>query len=481
MSQRRTVRSSVWMASLLGACALTAAGCGVEDDGSELAQLSEELKVAAAQGKFVRAERPIAGQYIVVFREDELTLRSQRASAVGLSMAQSVGAKVVHGYEHALQGFAAKMSEASVKALLADPRVSYIAEDGVVELEAVQANAPWGLDRIDQRNRPLSTTYVYNAMGTGVHAYVVDTGIRLTHAQFTGRIGNGFDAVTAGGNASDCNGHGTHVAGTIGGSTYGVAKGVTLHPVRVLGCTGSGSYAGVIAGIDWVTANHVKPAVANMSLGGGAYQPVDDAVTRSIAAGVTYAIAAGNNASNSCNYSPARTPNAITVGSTTSADAVSSFSNQGACVDLFAPGSSILSSWYTSDSATNTISGTSMATPHVAGVAALLLQATPNATPANIASQLVTLSTKNVITGVVAPAPNRLLYSNVYASSVCTPGYQTCDTCWAVGGNSTDDCIVQCNVLGTGWTEVENCGYAQNFPYSSSCLNSQPTPRCEWN
>ena len=484
MSGKIVVRTNLWK-FLLGASAASMAalaGCGMDEDAplSE-SQLSGELSAAAAKGKYVRAERPIPGQYIVVFREDSLALSAQSSSQIGLAMASSLGASMLHGYDHALHGFAAKMTARNVAALLSDPRVAYIAEDGEVQLEAVQAGAPWGLDRVDQRNLPLGGSYVYNATGQGVHAYVIDTGMRLTHSQYAGRVGNGFDAVTAGGNAADCNGHGTHVAGTIGGATYGVAKGVTLHPVRVLGCTGSGTFAGVIAGIDWVTANHVKPAVANMSLGGGAYQPVDDAVTRSIAAGVTYAIAAGNSSgANSCLYSPARTPNAITVGSTTSTDAVSSFSNQGACVDIFAPGSAVLSSWYTSDTATNTISGTSMATPHVAGAAALLLQASPYATPATIAAQLVTASTKNVLTGVVAPAPNRLLYSNVYASQVCTPGVQTCDACSAVGGNSAEDCIVQCNVIGSGWIEIENCGWAQNFPYSSSCYPAQP-PRCEWN
>ncbi len=481
MQKKTLVRSLGAVVFGAAAASLALSACGVEDDSAPAEdQLASELSAAVASGKLIRAPRPLPGKYIVALRDDALGLSS--ASALGAELASSVGAKRTAEFHHTLRGFAGEISERGVAALLADPRVAYVAEDGVVELAATQTSAPWGLDRIDQRALPLSGTYVYNATGAGVHAYILDTGIRLTHSQFTGRIGAGYDAVTAGGTAADCHGHGTHVAGTVGGATYGVAKGVTLHPVRVLDCGGSGSYSGVIAGIDWVTANHIKPAVANMSLGGGAYQPVDDAVTRSIAAGVTYAIAAGNSyGANACNYSPARTPAAITVGATTSTDAVSSFSNQGSCVDLFAPGSSILSAWWTSDTAANTISGTSMATPHVAGVAALLLQASPSATPATIASQLVTLSTKNALTGVVSPAPNRLLYSNVYASQVCTAGYKTCSSCWTVGGNSAEDCIVQCNILGTGWVEVENCGWAQNFPYSSSCLDSQPEPRCEWN
>ena len=207
---------------------------------------------------------------------------------------------------------------------------------------------------------------------------MIDTGIRASHQEFAGRIGNGFTAITDGQGTNDCNGHGTHVAGTTGGTTYGVAKQVTLHPVRVLSCSGSGSNSGVIAGVDWVTANHVKPAVANMSLGGGVSTALDNAVQNSIAAGVSYAVAAGNSNANACNYSPARAANAVTVGSTTSSDARSSFSNFGTCVDLFAPGSSITSAWYTSNTATNTISGTSMASPHVAGALALYLHDEPD-------------------------------------------------------------------------------------------------------
>uniref|UniRef100_UPI003467EDD9 Extracellular serine proteinase n=1 Tax=Thermus sp. (strain Rt41A) TaxID=32063 RepID=UPI003467EDD9 len=278
-------------------------------------------------------------------------------------------------------------------------------------MAAVQSPATWGLDRIDQRTLPLDGRYTYTATGAGVHAYVVDTGILLSHQEFTGRIGKGYDAITPGGSAQDCNGHGTHVAGTIGGTTYGVAKGVTLHPVRVLDCNGSGSNSSVIAGLDWVTQNHVKPAVINMSLGGGASTALDTAVMNAINAGVTVVVAAGNDNRDACFYSPARVTAAITVGATTSTDYRASFSNYGRCLDLFAPGQSITSAWYTSSTATNTISGTAMATPHVTGAAALYLQWYPTATPSQVASALLYYATPNVVKNAGRYSPNLLLYT----------------------------------------------------------------------
>jgi subtilisin family serine protease len=301
------------------------------------------------------------------------------------------------------------MSEAEAEALSLDFRVKYVEEDGVMQASATQSNPPWGLDRIDQRNRPLSATYTYNWTGSGVRVYVIDTGIRTTHTQFGGRASNVFDAF--GGNGVDCNGHGTHVSGTVGGSTYGVAKSALLRGVRVLNCSGSGSTSGVIAGVDWVTSNHINPAVANMSLGGGASTTLDNAVNNLSNSGVAIAVAAGNSNVDACSSSPARAANAITVGSTTSTDARSSFSNFGTCVDLFAPGSSILSSWFSSDTATATLSGTSMASPHVAGVAALYKQANPSASAATIRNAIVNNATSGVISGAGTGSPNRLLYS----------------------------------------------------------------------
>ena len=354
------------------------------------------------------AKDVIPGKYIVVL-EKSAKMSDVRGAA---KVSRARGGEVDRQYQSAMRGFSAKLSAEALASLRQDSRVAFIEADRRVRLSDTQTGATWGLDRIDQRNLPLNGTYVYNAKGAGVKAYIIDTGIRLTHSQFGGRAISGYDAID-GGSADDCNGHGTHVAGTVGGSTYGVAKSVQLVAVRVLNCQGSGTNSQVIAGIDWVTGNHLagQPAVANMSLGGGASSALDTAVNNSINDGVTYAIAAGNSNANACSYSPARVANAITVGSTTSTDARSSFSNYGSCLDIFAPGSSITSAWYTSDSATNTISGTSMATPHVAGVAALYLQGAPTASPPTVRSAIVSSATPGVVTNAGSGSPNLLLYS----------------------------------------------------------------------
>jgi len=317
--------------------------------------------------------------------------------------------KVKHVYKHAINGFSVEMSEADAEALSEDFRVALVEEDGVMTADATQTNPPWGLNRIDQRNLPLNTTYNYNWTGSGVRVYVIDTGIRTSHTQFGGRASNVFDAF--GGSGADCNGHGTHVSGTVGGSTYGVAKSALLRGVRVLDCNGSGSTSGVIAGVDWVRQNHIAPAVANMSLGGGASTTLDTAVNNLHNANVTIAVAAGNSNANACNSSPSRAVNAITTGSTTTSDARSSFSNFGTCLDVFAPGSSILSAWFTSNTATATLSGTSMASPHVAGVAALYKQANPSASSTTIRNAIVNNATTGVVTNAGTGSPNRLLYS----------------------------------------------------------------------
>ena len=332
-----------------------------------------------------------------------VTLQAGTVPAPIAARAAGLGGHVAHVYTAALSGFAVSLPSALADRLSSLPGVVAVEPDQPVTMAATQGTATWGLDRIDQHALPLSGSYTYTATGAGVTAYVIDTGIRLDHADFGGRATSGYDAVD-GGSADDCNGHGTHVSGTIGGSTYGVAKAVSLVAVRVLDCSGSGTNSGVIAGIDWVTANHQpgQPAVANMSLGGGASTALDSAVSRSIADGVTYAVAAGNGnqagvPQDACKSSPARVAAALTVGATDKTDKAASFSNYGTCVDLFAPGVGITSDWYTSTSATNTISGTSMATPHVTGVAALYLQGNPSATPSTVAGVLATATTKDAV------------------------------------------------------------------------------------
>jgi aqualysin 1 len=349
----------------------------------------------------------IPGEYIIVFKPGS----AGNGVAQVVAQARGKGASIHFVYTDALVGFAASLPEQALNGLIHNPNVEYIEVDQTITIDATQSPATWGLDRIDQHALPLNNTYTYNFTGAGVNAYIIDTGILASHNEFGGRASVAYDSVGDGRNGVDCNGHGTHVAGTVGGTTYGVAKGATLYAVRVLNCSGSGTTSGVIAGINWVTSNHKDPAVANMSLGGNTSTSLDTAVTNSINAGVTYAIAAGNNNKDACRYSPARVPTALTVGATTSTDARASYSNYGSCVDLFAPGSSITSAWIGSNTATNTISGTSMATPHVTGVAALYLQAHPSATPATVATALKSGATPNVVTNAGRGSPNLLLYS----------------------------------------------------------------------
>jgi subtilisin family serine protease len=342
----------------------------------------------------------IPGQYIVVLKDDV-----QDAVAKSKDKAARKGGKLKHAYEAVLKGFAAELSDEAVADLRLDPEVAYVEEDQTVTVGTTQTGATWGIDRTDQRNRPLSGTYTYTATGANVYAYIIDTGLRPTHSQF----GTRAQSVYGG---DDCNGHGTHVAGTIGGSTYGVAKSVRLRGVRVLGCSGSGTWSGIIAGMDWVRLNHIKPAVANMSLGGGYSASVNTATNNLASAGVFGAVAAGNSNANACNYSPASAANATSVMSSTSTDAKSSFSNYGSCAHLYAPGSSITSAWHTSNTATNTISGTSMASPHVAGVAALYKATFGDASYSTIRTWLINNSTTGVITGNPSGTANRLLYKS---------------------------------------------------------------------
>ena len=353
--------------------------------------------------------RPIEGRYIVVFAKGASTgeARSARDEARGR------GARVHHEYRSTLNGFAATLPARALDGLRRNPRVEFIEQDAVVTASDTQSGATWGLDRVDQRTLPLSQSYTYTSGGSGVKAYILDTGIRTSHMDFGGRASGGYSAVWDGYGVQDCHGHGTHVAGTVGGSVSGVAKQVTLVPVRVLDCSGSGSRSSLIAGIDWITADHAagQPAVANVSAGGVASRALDIAVGNSMIDGVTYVVAAGNVNADACASSPARVGEAITVGATTSSDARSSFSNYGACLDLFAPGSFVTSAWYTGDNAGAVLSGTSMAAPHVTGAAALYLQGAPSASPAMVRDAIVNSATPDTVSGAGAGSPNRLLYS----------------------------------------------------------------------
>jgi subtilisin family serine protease len=361
---------------------------------------------ARADGPVRRVARPLPGEYVVVLK-DGAAARGRGPAvpsvpAVAGELARVHGAAVERVFEHALRGFSARMTAARAAALAADPRVDYVEEDGEVRLDATETGATWGIDRIDQRSLPLDTTYSYTNTGHGVTAYIIDTGIRFSHSEFGGRATSGFNA--SGGSADDCNGHGTHVAGTVGGATYGVAKGVALVAVRVLNCLGAGSNAKVIAGIDWVTANHVSPAVANMSLGStSTSDAMDTAVRNSIASGVSYVLAAGNGnllgiAEDACTTSPARVTEAMTVSATNKKDGKPFWANFGDCVDWFAPGVGITSAWKSSDTATNTLTGTSMSAPHTTGVAALYLESNPGATPAQVRDALYEKTTKGIVT-----------------------------------------------------------------------------------
>jgi aqualysin 1 len=356
--------------------------------------------------------------YIVAFNDEV-----KDVDAVVGQIEKNLGVKANFVYKFAIKGFAAKLPEAALNGLKNNPHVKYIEQEQVYTINTTQSGVTWGIDRIDQRSLPLSTTYTYNQDGSGVDAYIIDTGIRLTHVDFGGRAVSGYNSINPGTDAIDDHGHGTHVSGTVGGATYGVAKNVHLIAVKVLNSNGSGTTSTVVAGIDWAIKNHLAgiPAVANMSLGGGGDVTIDTSVKNAVADGIVMCVAAGNSAADASNYSPARVAEAITVGASTSADGFASYSNYGSIVDILAPGSSVTSDYYLSNTSTATMSGTSMATPHVAGVAALYLQANPTATPAEVSNGLKAIATSATISSLPAGTTNLLLYSVIGSTPPPTP------------------------------------------------------------
>lgn len=377
------------------------------------AVLAGPATASAAQGPIAGTGTPtaIAGSYIVTLK-DTTTVRARGLAATARELTRGYGGTVGHVYQSALHGFSATMSESDARRLAARPDVAAVEQNQRVWAAAVQANPPsWGLDRIDQRRLPLDRSYTFNTTASNVTAFIIDTGIRPTHTDFGGRASVGADTVGDGRNGIDCNGHGTHVAGTVGGRSFGVAKGVRLVAVRVLNCAGSGTIAGVTAGVDFVTRSRTGASVANMSLGGGASTALDTAVANSIRAGVSYAVAAGNSNLDACGFSPARVPAAITAGATDINDNRASFSNFGRCLDLFAPGVNITSAWIGSDTDSRAISGTSMASPHVAGAAALILANRPTATPQQVRDAMVANATPGVVINPGPGSPNLLLFT----------------------------------------------------------------------
>ncbi len=455
----------------------------------------------------------VPNQYIVVLKSD-ISMVEQQSNIV--SSIEVMGGTVLNIYESVLNGYSAIIPSESLDLIRSDPKVDYVEADSIfsitdegtpqfeeaipfeefipeegfqdkdglnfqqdlideellfaegdIGIDTVQPNATWGLDRVDQVSLPLNGQYVYDTTAAGVHVYIVDTGLRATHVEFTGRVGNGFTAINDGRGTNDCHGHGTHVSGTATGTTYGIAKGVTVHPVRVLDCSGYGSTSGVVAGLDWIGLNWRRPAVANMSLGGGGSTALDSAVNRLINKGVTVVVAAGNDDYNACYYSPARVPNAITVGSTTSSDYRSYFSNYGSCLDIFAPGSYITSAYYTSNTATTTMSGTSMASPHVAGAVALYLKTNIWASPATVSNYIVNTASSGKVIDPGSGSPNKLLYTRKpdYTPTTISPSGLITDSTPTYTWTKIDSASAYyLQLLKDGTTFV----YAKTIP-SSSC------------
>lgn len=388
---------------------------------------ASETDKSAAPSRSRGGSRPLSGSLIqdryILMLKPEYKMSDAATESMVVDMVSAAGGRIDERYRYVFDGVALSLPTGTADLMASHPAVAYLGPDtrvsiGQSEVDPLpagpliaQSSATWGLDRVDQRRMPLNRTYFFQSTGQGVTAYVIDTGILASHVDFNGRVTSGFTTVRDGRGTSDCNGHGTHVAGTLGGRISGVAKGVSLVPVRVLDCEGAGPSSAVIAGLEWILANAKKPAVVNLSLSGFASPPLDAAVNRVIEEGITVVIAAGNQNTNACNRSPSRVSNAITVGATTAGDARSNFSNFGSCVDVFAPGTAIVSAWATGNTAAASLSGTSMAAPHVAGMAALTLSANPQFTPLQVTSNIVRSATPNLIADAGPGSPNRLAFS----------------------------------------------------------------------
>jgi PKD repeat protein len=405
-----------WYATLVTALG-AGAGCSDDPGIAGPAPAGARSEVGMSNNSWITDRPTIPDEYIVTFADSIRDVPGLARQMVG-----AAGGTLRFTYTTALRGFAARLPKAAVEALQRNPRIARIEEDQQVQETDVQLNpGSWGLDRVDQRSGALDNAYAYANAGLGVSVYVLDTGIRTSHAEFGGRAAGAYTAVSDGWGTNDCRGHGTHVAGIVGGERFGIAKKVKLYSVRVLDCNGTGTSSGFIAGVDWVTANRVLPAVANMSLRGALSPSVNAAVQASINAGVTYVVAAGNDGSDACNYSPASTPEALTVAAVANTDGMPGYSNFGRCVDLFAPGSSIRSARSIDDTSSMTMSGTSMATPHVTGVAALVLAANPTATPAQVSAAIVGNATVDAIMNVPAGTANRYLFTGFVGSAAIVP------------------------------------------------------------
>ncbi len=396
-------RSLVTKSTLAGlALGLAVAACGTSEDEGQLDSASHELKVTD-----LGHPAAVPNEYIVTFRTDLGGL----STASAIDTYRSLGVEVLESYG-IIPGFSGRLTTSQLEALKKDPRVAAIETNKIVSVDAVQMNPTYGLDRIDQRHGTNQQYDDFGYAGTATHVYVIDTGVRTTHNEFTGRVGAGYSAIDGSPSPNDCNGHGTHVASTAAGTLYGVAKNATIHAVRVLNCNGSGTYADVIEGMDWVRTNHGgQPSVVNMSLGGPSSAAVNEAVKALTDAGVSVVVAAGNSyGANACNSSPAGAASALTIGATSPGEQRAAFSNVGPCVDLFAPGVDVLAAGIASDNATRILSGTSMASPHVAGAVALYLQRFPRATPAQVHDAVNANATPGIVGD--AQSANRFLYTN---------------------------------------------------------------------